>query len=322
MHESYNRERDFDMAFSKRVLIKPLIILVIAAAVFAYSYYKNRQAEKAIPEIAAMEEVLENPESDASAIFRAYTKAESSLMRKKEYDTVLRLTSLVRKSGRTSKELTNVLDFSEYSACFFSGKYQEALEKLDTIEANPQTIPEVKGAVAGEKMRCIAAMKGIDSAILFFDAFLKEKTTRPEMLLYAYDTCINVLFQYEKNDEALKRTVDGANATANPDTIRHFLERLGRFLVREQDPERKLHALMPAIDIRKYCTVMNAIADEYIALQLYDKAEQILNSVIGNRYVPQELKKVAGIKQTICKEKKAAAEKAKAPIKPQPTSDR
>ena len=61
MHESYNRERDFDMAFSKRVLIKPLIILVIAAAVFAYSYYKNRQAEKAIPEIAAMEEVLEIP---------------------------------------------------------------------------------------------------------------------------------------------------------------------------------------------------------------------------------------------------------------------
>ncbi len=313
-------ERSFKMAFSKRILIKPLVILIIAAAVLAYSYYKSRPAKESSPEITAMTEVLDNPESDASAIFRAYTKAESSLMRKKEYDTVLRLTSLVRESGRTSKELTNVLDFSEYSASFFSGKYQEALEKLEVIEANPQTIPEVKGAVAGEKMRCIAAMKGIDSAILFFDAFLKEKTTRPEMLLYAYDTCINVLFQYEKKEEALKRTVDGANATANPETVRHFLERLGKFLVREEEPERKLHVLMPSIDIRKYCTVMNAVADEFIALQLYDKAEQILDSVIANRYVPQELKKVAGIKRTICKEKKEATEKAKNPIKPQPSS--
>ena len=308
------------MAFSKRILIKPLVILAIAAAVLAYSFYKSRTAKDASPEIAAVEEVLENPDSDASAIFRAYTKAESALMRKKEYDTVLRLTSLVRKSGRATKELTNVLDFSDYSACFFAGRYQEAIEKLETIHANPQTIPEVKGAVAGEKMRCTAAMKGIDEAILAFDSFLKEKTTRPEMLLYAYDTCINVLFQYERNEEALKRTVDGANATANPETARHFLERLGKFLVREQDPERKLHVLMPAIDIRKYCTVMNALADEYIALQLYDKAEQILNSVIANRYVPQELKKVAGIKQNICKEKKAAADKAKNPIRPQQTS--
>ena len=308
------------MAFSKRILIKPLVILAIAAAVLAYSFYKSRTAKDASPEIAAVEEVLENPDSDASAIFRAYTKAESSLMRKKEYDTVLRLTALVRKSGRATKELTNVLDFSDYSACFFSGKYQEALEKLDVIEANPQTIPEVKGAVAGEKMRCIAAMKGIDEAVLFFDSFLKEKTTRPEMLLYAYDTCINVLFQYGKREEALKRTVAGANATANPETVRHFLERLGKCLAQEKEPEQKLHVLMPAIDIRKYFTVMNALADEYIALQLHDKAEQILSSILGNRYVPQELKKVAGIKRTICKEKKEATEKAKNPIKPQQSS--
>ena len=304
------------MVFSKRILIKPLVILIIAAAILAYSWYRNRPAKESSPEIAAMTEVLNDTASDASAIFRAYTKAESSLMRKKEYDNVLRLTDLVRNSGRATRELAHVLDFSDYSACFFSGKYQEAFEKLETIQDNPQTIPEVKGAVAGEKMRCIAAMKGIDEAVLFFDSFLKEKTTRPEMLLYAYDTCINVLFQYGKREDALKRTVAGANATANPETVRHFLERLGKFLTQEKNPEQKLHLLMPAIDIRNYFTVMNAVADEYIALQLYAEAEQILSAITGNRYVPQDLKKVAGIKQTICREKKAAAEKAKDPIKP------
>ena len=54
------------MAFSKRILIKPLVILIIAAAVLAYSYYKSRPAKESSPEITAMTEVLDNPESDAS----------------------------------------------------------------------------------------------------------------------------------------------------------------------------------------------------------------------------------------------------------------
>lgn len=310
------------MPFSKRILIKPLVILLIAAAVLAYSWFRNRAAEKDSPEIAAVEKILNDPKSDSSALFRAYSRAESSLMRKKKYDQVLLLTDRIRRSGKNTGKLANILDFSDYSACFSSGRYEEALKKLETIESNPQTIPEVKGAVAGEKMRCLAAQKGIDSALLFFDAFLKDKTTRPEMLLYAYDTCINLLFQYKRDEDALKRTVAAANATANPETIRHFLERLGRFLTREPNPEQKLHALMPAIDIRKYCTIMNALADEFIALQLYEKADQVLGSIIGNRYVPQELKKVAGIKRTICKEKKAAAEKARNPIRPQSPAGR
>lgn len=305
------------MAFNKRILIKPLIILAAALIVLAYSFYKNQRAVEQSPEIASVREVLKDGNSDASALFRAYSKAESSLMRKKKYDEILHLTSIVRKSGKTTKELTNVLDFSEYSAYFFSGKYQEAFEKLEAIDANPQTAPEVKGAIAGEKMRCTASMKGIDSAILFFDAFLKEKSTRQEMLFYAYDTCINVLFQYGRNEEALKRAVEAAGAITNPDTARHFLERLGRFLVREKEPEAKMRSLMPTIDIRKYCTIMNSMADEYIEMQFYDKAENVLDKVLKNKYVPQDLKKVAGIKLTICKEKKAAAEKTKEQIKKQ-----
>jgi len=293
------------MNLQKRLLVKPLILVGIAAVVFGYSWYRQKSAPDSVPEIESVKKLLRSKDPvTPAACTSAWGDAERALMKRKEYDSVLRLAKLMRDSGKIPEELHMLLDFSEYSAYFFGKRYPEALKKLDELAASGKLAPEVRGAVAGERMRCLAASQGIGKAMDFFRSFRNKKTTTPVVYEYACTTAVNLLFQYRKADDAYRLLLDSANV-APRDRKRHYLEQLGAFLARSQkDPLAKLRELMPKPEASAYFTTVMAMADEYAFRKQADKAEAVLDSLEKDQHLPRSFRNMASMKINILKEKK------------------
>ena len=293
------------MDLRKRMIFKILILGAVSLIVLGYSIYRQKNAPDPVPEIESVKRLLRdsskhNPEDYTAA----WNRAESILMTRRKYDDVHRLNRIIRESGKLPKERTMLLDFSEYTAYLHARKYDEAMKALDSITALPKLAPEVKFAVLGEKMRVLAASKGIDKAMQLFRTFRKENPVPPKTSIMFCRTAALILMQYQKKEETYSLLANCASAF--PENQRHhFLEQLGVLLVRqEKNPEQKRDSLIPINDFPAFFTVSMAMADEYAKRKNIAKAESILRSLAENPKTPQKFRKMALLKLNIMKEKR------------------
>ena len=150
------------MDIRKRMIFKILSLGAIGLIVLGYSVYREKTAPDPVPEIESVRKLLRDPSScTPEDCVTAWGRAESSLMTRRKFDEVHRLNRIVRESEKFPKEQIMLLDFSEYTAFFHAGKYEDALKALDAVSSRPGLAPEVGFAITGERMRVIAASEGI-----------------------------------------------------------------------------------------------------------------------------------------------------------------
>lgn len=293
------------MDLRKRVIFKVLILGAVSLIVLGYSVYRQKNAPDPVPEIESVKRLLRDPSRHEPEVYTsAWNRAESILMTRRKYDDVHRLNRIIRDSGKFPKERSMLLDFSEYTAYFHSGKYDEAMKALNSITSLPKLSPELRFAVTGERMRVLAASEGIDKAMELFRTFRRENPVPPKSSLMFCRTAALLLMQYQKKEETYSLLADCASAF--PETHRHyFLEQLGILLVRlEKEPEQKRDSLIPEKDFSAFFTVSMAMADEYAKRKNIPKAENILRSLAENPKTPLKFRKMALLKLNIMKEKR------------------
>ena len=292
------------MDIRKRMILKILTLGVIGLIVLGYSIYREKNAPDPVPEIESVKRLLRDSSSHAPEEYVAvWSRAESSLMTRRKFDDVHRLNRIVRESGKFPKERIMLLDFSEYTAFFHAGKYEEALKALDAVSTLPGLAPEVGFALTGERMRVLAASKGIEKAMELFRKFRRENPVPPESSLMLCRTAFQLMIQYRKKEDAYAFLAECASSV--PEARKHFfLEQLGIFLVRlEKEPERKRDSLIPAKEISSFFTVSMAMADEYAKRKEIGKAENILRPFAEDPKIPSNFRKMASLKLNIMKEK-------------------
>ena len=292
------------MDIRKRMILKILSLGVIGLIVLGYSIYREKNAPDPVPEIETVRKLLLDSSSRTPEEYAAaWSRAESSLMTHKKFDDVHRLNRIIRESEKFPKERIMLLDFSEYTAFFHAGKYDEALKALDAVSTLPGLAPEVGFALTGERMRVTAASEGIEKAMELFRKFRRENPVPPESSLMLCRTAVLLLLQYGKTQEAYALLTECASSV--PEARKHFfLEQLGIFLVRlEKEPERKRDSLIPAKDISSFFTVSMAMADEYVKRRNMEKAGNILRPLAEDPEIPLNFRKMVSLKLNIMKEK-------------------
>lgn len=292
------------MDLRKRLILKPIILGAVGLIVLGYSIYRQKTGPDPVPEIETVKRLLRDPaphsEEDYTA---AWNRAEALLMTRKKYDDVHRLNTIMRGWKKLSKRQALLLDFSDYTACFYSGRHKKAMEHLNTLSARGDLPEGLRYAVEGEKMRVLAAEEGIGSAMKRFQSIRKELSGLPESAMPLCRTAVLLLLQYGKKEEAYALLTDCA-ASVPEERRRLFLEPLGVYLVRlEKEPERKRDSLIPAKDVSGYFTVSVSMADEYARKNRMTDAEKLLRSLAENPKIPDKFREMARLKLNIMKEK-------------------
>ena len=227
----------------KRIWIKLTAVLLIAGAVLGYSVWKNHFAEKD-PDLREMKRFLKSASAaDAEKLSLKYSRVENRFFRKKKFAEVRRLNQLMREYGGKVSFPNYFYDFSDYTSYVGERDYSRALETLKRIETMPGQSPEVRGAILGEQIRCIAERDGIDAASREFKSRIAE-AAQP-MFRPAYTAYINTLYRHRRPDEALQATLEAGERILPEAGTPPFVARLGGDLLRNGKDERRLAELIP-----------------------------------------------------------------------------
>ncbi len=287
------------MTFNKRILIKPAIILLAALLALGYSLRKER-TDDPVPEIAEMKRLLRDAAPGDASLMKHYTSADSALFRRKLYAEARRLNGVMRKTEKkTSAIPAHFFDFSDYMSYIGERSFDRALEVLDKIRNTPGLPPRVYGAVLGERVRCIAELRGTDAAVAEFDKLAAGASV--PVLAPAYNTFINVLHTHKRTEEAFRRTVEAGDRIPVHEGEISFFSRLGADLVRNGEGEPRLAALLRVAD---YPAALLGMADALAARGESAKADALLTRCLARPELPEKLKQIVRMKLNIIREKK------------------
>lgn len=291
------------MTFNKRLLIKPAIILLAALLALGYSLWKERTNDP-VPEIAEMKRLLRNAVPGDASLMKHYTSADSALFRRKLYADARRLNGIMRKADRKTTAIpAYFFDFSDYMSYIGERRFDRALEVLEKIRNTPGLPPQVRGAVLGERVRCIAEQRGADAAIEEFDKLIAGASA--SMLAPAYNTFINILYTHKRTEEAFRRTVEAGDRIPVRAGEVSFFTRLGADLVRNGEGESRLAALLPPDKrIADYTAALLGMADTLAARGESVKADALLSRCLARPELPENLKQITRMKLNIIREKK------------------
>lgn len=291
------------MSMIKRIWIKLTAALLTAGAVLGYSVWKNHFAEKD-PDLREMKRFLKSASAaDAEKLSLKYSRVENRFFRKKKFAEVRRLNQLMREYGGKVSFPNYFYDFSDYTSYVGEGDYSRALETLKRIETMPGQSPEIRGAILGEQIRCIAERDGIDAASREFKSRIAE-AAQP-MFRPAYTAYINTLYRHRRPDEALQATLEAGERILPEAGTPPFVARLGGDLLRNGKDERRLAELIPPEKRpADFCAALFDMADACIRQGELRKAEQLLRSAAENKSLPENLSQFARMKLKLCLEKK------------------
>lgn len=291
------------MTFNKRILIKPAIILLAALLALGYSLRKER-TDDPVPEIAEMKRLLRDAAPGDASLMKHYTSADSALFRRKLYAEARRLNGVMRKAEKkTSAIPAHFFDFSDYMSYIGERSFDRALEVLDKIRNTPGLPPRVYGAVLGERVRCIAELRGTDAAVAEFDKLAAGASV--PVLAPAYNTFINVLHTHKRTEEAFRRTVEAGDRIPVHEGEISFFSRLGADLVRNGEGEPRLAALLPPDKrVADYTAALLGMADALAARGESAKADALLTRCLARPEFPENLKQITRMKLNIIREKK------------------
>ena len=291
------------MKWDKRILLKLAAVLAVACAVLGYSVWKHHFAEP-VPELREMKKFLKSKAAaDAEVVGLKYSRLEHGFFRKKMFPEIRRLNRLMRETGGKSAYPDYFYDFSDYTSYIGERDFSRALETLDRIEAMTDQTPAVRGAVLGERIRCIAERDGIDEAAREFKkriAAASQPMFRP-----AYTAYVNTLYRHKRPEEAIRATLEAGERILPETGTAPFTARLGSDLVRLGQDERRLGELIPPDQKpADYCAALFSMADAYLERGKPEKAEQLLRSFLERASLPENMKQIARIKLKVCLEKK------------------
>ena len=280
------------MSIIKRIWIKLAAVLLIAGAVLGYSVWKNHFAEKD-PDLREMKRFLKSASAaDAEKLSLKYSRVENRFFRKKKFAEVRRLNQLMREYGGKVSFPNYFYDFSDYTSYVGEGDYSRALETLKRIESMPGQSPEVRGAILGEQIRCIAERDGIDAASREFKSRIAE-AAQP------------MFRRHRRPEEALQATLEAGERILPQTGTPPFVARLGGDLLRNGKDERHLAELIPPEKRpADFCAALFDMADACIRQGVLRKAEQLLRSAVENKSLPENLRQFARMKLKLCLEKK------------------
>lgn len=292
------------MPFNKRILIKPAAILLVSSAILGYSVWKNRGRES-VSELAEMKQLLKTATAkDASAVGLRYSRLDNALFRKKKFAEIRRLNELMRNAEKEVVTLPPYFfDFSDYMSYIGERDFAKALDVLEKIEKMPNQDSQVRGAILGERVRCVAELKGIDAATAEFNRRIAEATQA--MFRPAYTGYINTLYRYDRHEAAIKATLEAAERILPEPGTPPFVSRLGGDLVRLGFGEKRLRELLPPEKrFADYSAALFNMADACFSKEQYSQAEELLADYLQRPNLPDDLRRLARMKLNLCLEKK------------------
>ncbi len=266
------------------------------------SVMKTDRAPSEKDPVEQLRALLKNPKATQQEIVHAFAMADNLCQKKRDFEALERISRETIDSKRLTGDFLVLVHFSRYSSFCFRNQFEPALKELYRIL--PMNLsPDARGAMIGEVARCKMHLDGLPAALDYLNRFMKSPNCKPEMLPYLYNMYATLLWQKGHQDDALRKLYEGSCNAAVPEAKREsFLNAIGIWLSRRDNPAGDLKKLFPSANFRSEYLILNAGAEALLREKHYAKAEKILTGLAKDPRLDQNLRRIAEIKLEICRE--------------------